>query len=254
MINNNVTKKIQFENNIVEILKRLEIPGNAAKIYIYLLKNGEQNGYSISKHSGINNSVIYRELERLKKHNFINEIGIKNKTYQAINSHALLKLLKDVNKNDELVLEESLSLLLSDSNSQINVKINKYDDLIIQIINELHKSKEEVLIRVWDEEYRRIKETLETLNDNQIKIKILSFTPLKSKIGEVYCYNIDPNKFQEHWKRGIAISIDKKIVIVGNKIGKHPIQGLICNDSLITESIRDQIILDIELAKHRLKT
>ena len=46
--------------------------------------------------------------------------------------------------------------------------------------------------------------------------------------------------------------IDKKIVIVGNKIGEHPIQGLISNDSLITESIRDQIILDIELAKHRL--
>ena len=55
--------------------------------------------------------------------------------------------------------------------------------------------------------------------------------------------------FKNIW---IAISIDKKIVIVGNKIGKHPIQGLISNDSLITESIRDQIILDIELAKHRL--
>ena len=59
--------------------------------------------------------------------------------------------------------------------------------------------------------------------------------------------------FQEHWKRGIAISIDKKIVIVGNKIGKHPTQGLISNDSLITESIRDQIILDIELTKYRLR-
>lgn len=245
---------MDFKSNIIQILKRLEIPGNAAKIYIYLLKNGEQNGYSISKNSGINNSVIYRELQRLKKYNLITEIGITNKTYQAINSHSLLNVLKNLNKRDEIVLEESLSLLLSDSNVQINVKINNYDDLINQIINELHKSKKEILIRVWDEEYQRIKETLQTLNYKKIKIKILSFTPLKSKIGKVYCYNIDPNKFEEHWKRGIAISIDNKIVIVGNKIGKHPIQGLICNDSLITESIRDQIILDIELAKHRLKT
>ena len=242
---------MDFEKNIIQIFNRLQIPGNAAKIYIYLLKNGEQNGYSISKYSGINNSVIYRELERLKKHNFITEIGIKQKTYQAINSHALLKLLKDINKKEEKILKESLSLINNNSNSQINIKIDRYDDLIVQIIKELKKSKNEVLIRVWDEEYQKIQETLNNLKDNQIKI--LSFTPLKSKIAEVYCYNIDPNKFQEHWKRGIAISIDKKIVIVGNKIGKHPIQGLISNDSLITESIRDQIILDIELAKYRLK-
>ena len=243
---------MNFEINIIRILKRLEIPGNAAKIYIYLLKSGQQNGYSISKNSGINNSVIYRELERLKKRNLVIEIGIKNKSYQAINSHALLNKLKSNNKKDEKTLEDSLSLLLSTSNSQINIKINNYEDLINQTICEIEKAQNEVLIRVWSEEFIRIKDTLENLNNKKTKIKILSFTPLKSYVGDVYCYNIDPNKFQDHWKRGIAISIDKKIVIVGNKIGKHPIQGLISNDSLITESIRDQIILDIELAKHRL--
>ena len=244
---------MNFEDNIIRILKRLEIPGNAAKIYIYLLKNGQQNGYSISKNSGINNSVIYRELERLKRKKLINEIGIKNKTYKAINSHALLKQFKDNNKKDEKILQKSLSLLLSSSNSQINININNYEDLITEIICELKNTKREVLIRVQDEEYNRIKDVLESINNTHVKIKILSFTPLKSHIGEVYCYNINPDNFQEHWKRGIAISIDKKIIIVGNKIGKHPIQGLISNDSLITESIRDQIILDIELAKYRLR-
>ena len=36
--------KMNFYYNIIHILKRLKIPGNAAKIYIYLLKNGQQNG------------------------------------------------------------------------------------------------------------------------------------------------------------------------------------------------------------------
>ena len=44
---------------------------------------------------------------------------------------------------------------------------------------------------------------------------------------------------------------DKNIVIVGNKIGKNPIQGLLTNDPLIVESIRDQILLDIALFKSR---
>ena len=40
-------------------------------------------------------------------------------------------------------------------------------------------------------------------------------------------------------------------MIVGNKIGKNPIQGLLTNDTLIVESIRDQILLDIALFKSR---
>ena len=56
---------------------------------------------------------------------------------------------------------------------------------------------------------------------------------------------------KENWKRGLGISIDKNIVIVGNKIGKNPIQGLLTNDPLIVESIRDQILLDIALFKSR---
>ena len=35
---------MNFENNIIQILKRLEIPGNAEKIYIYLLKSGQKIG------------------------------------------------------------------------------------------------------------------------------------------------------------------------------------------------------------------
>ena len=57
------------EENIIRILSRLDVPGNAAKIYIFLLKNGPSTGYAVSKRSGVNNAVVYRELERLKNRN-----------------------------------------------------------------------------------------------------------------------------------------------------------------------------------------
>jgi len=47
------------------------------------------------------------------------------------------------------------------------------------------------------------------------------------------------------------LAIDNKEVIIGNKIGKEPIQGLKTNDPLISESIKDQILLDLKLAKNR---
>ena len=60
---------------------------------------------------------------------------------------ALLNKLKSNNKKDEKTLEDSLSLLLSTSNSYINIKINNYEDLINQTINEIGKAQNE-LIRV----------------------------------------------------------------------------------------------------------
>ena len=51
-----------IENNLIKILSRLYIPGNAAKIYLFLLKNGPSSGYKITKVSGVNSGVVYKEL------------------------------------------------------------------------------------------------------------------------------------------------------------------------------------------------
>ena len=42
------------ENSIIKILSRLDVPGNAAKIYLFLLKNGPASGYKRAKVSGVN--------------------------------------------------------------------------------------------------------------------------------------------------------------------------------------------------------
>ena len=65
----------------------------------------------------------------------------------------------------------------------------------MKIICELKNTKQEVLIRFWEKKYNRIKDILESFNSINFKIKILSFTSLKSHIGDVYCYNINHNKF-----------------------------------------------------------
>ena len=79
----------------------------------------------------------------------------------------------------------------------------------------------------------------------------MSFTPLENPIGETFSYNIDPHSFKENWQRGIALFVDEERVVVGNKIGKYPIHGMLTNDPLIAESIKDQILLDVELVKNK---
>ena len=97
------------ENNLIDILRRFDLPGNAAKIYLFLLKNGPHSAYRVSKDSGVNSAVVYREIERLKSKNLIYQLGSKKKRYEAINGEGLLKHLKKKN-----VAERVFTCLIAD--------------------------------------------------------------------------------------------------------------------------------------------
>jgi len=239
------------EDNLITILKRFEVPGNAAKIYLFLLKNGPTSAYKVSKESGVNSAVVYREIERLKSKNLIYQLGSKKKRFEAINGEGLLKHLKKKNQEDELVLENSLNELLDGHSSLISMKLPEYSDLIEEALKEIKGAKKEILIRGWNEEIDQFYPILKEKEKEGIILHVLSFTPQDRTIKNSYSYNIDAGTIKENWKRGLGISIDKNKVIVGNKIGNDPIQGLLTNDPLIVESIRDQILLDIALFKSR---
>jgi len=241
----------ETEKNIIKILSRLDIPGNAAKIYIFLLKNGPAGGYNISKVSGVNRAVVYKELERLKSRQLVTQFGISKKKYEAINGSDLLNILKKQNKLEEILLESSVKELLMGADTLSTIKINDYDDLILELQREIINAKKEILLRVWPEEYPKVKPQLETAEKKSVEIQLLSFSALDEPIGRAFTYNIEPSTFKDNWKRGIALSIDNKKVVLGNRIGREPIQGLSTNDPLISEAIRDQILLDLELAKSR---
>ena len=240
-----------IEENIIRIVSRLDIPGNAAKIYLFLLKNGPSTAYAVSKTSGVNNAVVYRELERLKSRNLVYQLGIKPLKYEAINKEGLLKTLKKQNKTEEKLLEKSLNELLKGKKNLISIRIDDYDDLIIEIKKEILNAKQQILIRLWSEEMTVLEKDLRNAESKGVNIQLLSFTPLEKPIGETFSYNIDPHSFSENWERGIALFVDEERVVIGNKIGKYPIHAMLTNDPLITESIKDQILLDVELVKNK---
>ena len=56
------------------------------------------------------------------------------------------------------MLEKSLNELLKGSDTLISVKIAEYDDLIYKIQKEILSAKEEILVRVWSDEFVKIEE------------------------------------------------------------------------------------------------
>ena len=162
-----------------------------------------------------------------------------------------LKTLKKQNKAEEKLLEKSLKVILEGKKNLISIRIDDYNDLIAEIKKEIEAAKKKILIRLWSEEMIVLEKELRRAESKGVSIQLLSFTPLENPIGETFSYNIDPHSFTENGERGIALFIDEERVIVGNKIGKYPIHAMLTNDPLITESIKDQILLDVELVKNK---
>ena len=163
----------------------------------------------------------------------------------------MLKNLKKQNKNEEKLLEKSLKDILKDNKNLVSIRIDEYDDLMVEVKKEILAAKNQILIRLWSEELEILEDDLRKMEVKGVDIQLLSFTPLEDPIGETFSYNIDPHSFTENWQRGIALFVDEERVVVGNKIGKYPIHGMLTNDPLIAESIKDQILLDVELVKNK---
>ena len=181
------------------------------KKYLFLLKNGPTSAYKVSKESGVNSAVVYREIERLKTKNLIYQLGSKKKRFEAISGEGLLKHLKKKNQEDEIILENSLNDLLENSSSLISMKLPEYSDLIDETLKDLKNAKKEILIRGWNEEIDQFYQILKEKEKDGLILHILSFTPQKRKIGNTYSYNIDAGTIRENWKRGLGVSIDKNI-------------------------------------------
>ena len=166
---------------------------STAKIYIFLLKNGPSTGYAVSKRSGVNNAVVYRELERLKNRNLVYQLGVKPLKYEAINMDGLVKNLKKQNKTEEKLLEKSLKDILKDNKNLVSIKIDEYDDLMVEVKKEILAAKGQILIRLWSEELEILENDLRKMEGEGVDIQLLSFTPLEKPIGETFSYNIDPH-------------------------------------------------------------
>ena len=162
-------------------------------------------------------------------------------------------VLYDINLNNlenaNKTIYNSLSRMVN--KNLISIRIDDYDDLMVEIKKEILSAKNQILIRLWSEELEILEKDLRKIEDEGVDIQLLSFTPLKNPIGKTFSYNIDPHSFTENWQRGIALFVDEERVVVGNKIGKYPIHGMLTNDPLIAESIKDQILLDVELVKNK---
>lgn len=66
------------------------------------------------------------------------------------------------------------------------MKITAYDDLIDETQKEILSAGKEILLRIWSEDFDKMEEQLKKAESKGIDIQLLSFTPLKTPLGEYF--------------------------------------------------------------------
>lgn len=93
------------------ILEQLGLSPNEAKVYMTLIKNGEQGVSEISKHSGIHRRNVYDAVHRLLSKGLVFEIiSAKESLYGGVDPEKLRELLAEKQNQLELAMPELVSI------------------------------------------------------------------------------------------------------------------------------------------------
>ncbi|HOV14439.1 MAG TPA: helix-turn-helix domain-containing protein [Spirochaetota bacterium] len=207
------------ELSIIESLINLGLTNNEAKIYLYLVRNPNSNGYEISKATGISRSLVYSGLEKIKVMDFIELSKTKTSSYLAKPvdelGHSITKniekSLDNLRKNLVLIQpkqDEELFLTITDKNSQLK-----------KISFMVKTARKYLYISAGTRELDWLKKDLFNL-PSEIDVHIFSFTNLDeySEKFNTYSKNMDLSFIQseenlkDNWR--ILIIKDKEEMLL----------------------------------------
>ena len=94
-----------------EVLKKVGLSTNEIKVYLALLKLGENLASKISNETNLNRSLVYKILEDLIKEGFVGYVIKENRKYfNATSPNKLIDIIKDNEREIKKILPDLLNL------------------------------------------------------------------------------------------------------------------------------------------------
>ncbi|HPO49136.1 MAG TPA: helix-turn-helix domain-containing protein [Spirochaetota bacterium] len=187
-----VNKTADSEQSLVESLVSLGLTNNEARIYLYLVKKPNSNGYEISKNTGISRSLVYGGLEKLKNGGFL-EVS------KSVASSYVIKPIEeleyDISKSVERSiqnLKKNLLLLTPEKEEELFFTITNKKNQLKKMSFLVKNAKKSLYISAGTRELEWIKKDLFNLKEN-VEVHIFSFTNIDeySRKFKTYSRNME---------------------------------------------------------------
>lgn len=221
----------------IEALMSFGLTRQEANIYILLCREGELNGYEVSKLTGISRSNSYSALAGLvdKGASYIIEDGAVKYTPVNIKEFCENKIKFMENNKNSLIKSIPMKKIKDDGYITIKGKnhiMNKFTHMIVN-------AKERVYLFVCDEILNLVIDELNILREKKIKIVIITNSSFEFQGVKVY--------HKEQNLKQIRLIVDSKYVLTGEIEDEMNSTCLYSSNSNIVDVFKESLTNEIKL-------
>jgi len=237
-------------NKIKSKLMDLGFGEYEAKAYIALISESPSTAYEVAKRSAIPTSKIYEVLSRLEERGVVFEVDSKEKRrYLPLPPDELVATHRS--KVDATLgeLREGLNSITSNSRLSFLRTITVYRQFIDKAIQIINEASDALLVSLWPEELKFLKEPLESAINRGVKIAVVHFGESDTPIGQMYCHPLVTTIALEHGGRGLVVVADSKDALFARIMPDDHSEGVHSNSIGFVSMAEDFIRHDIYIMK-----
>lgn len=209
-----------MNQDIINELCKIGFSTYEAKAYIGLVSKNPVTGYELAKNTGVPTAKIYQIIEKLKERNLVITItGDPVKYLPVAPDKVFLSLRNEYNNSLERLTQSFKDLFLNQSGEYI-FNIKGYQEIIQKAKQLIRESTTELIVFLWDEEYRQVMTELTQAVGRQVKIYGVICGRERPDFGDFYHHGYETQVLEEHRGRMFVMVTDEANALLG--VIEHP--------------------------------
>lgn len=197
---------------MIQVLRRFNYTESEVKVYIALLQNGPNNGYEVSKLSGVPRSKVYNILEMLVNRGVVvTSQSSKNVIYRAEPVHRLISLIRSSVEESVQELEQEAAKFTHSFDDEQIWKLSEYQSIMDKCKEMISNAKSELMIQIWEPELIGDIERILLEKEKKLKLLVILYDNSENyhtRLKQVYRHGFEEDKMHETGYRWITIIAD----------------------------------------------
>lgn len=198
------------DHSICSRFEKLGLTNYEARVYMFLLRNGQSYGNEISKNTGVPGSKIYETLSRLVDKGLAHLIQSKPIRYQALPLKEFLNRWQaDASRTIEY-LRENEDQIVTKPQNELLWHISGKKQIMEKIKEIIDSAENSILISLWPEGAAEVEENLRRADERNVQITSIQFGETSLNIGRVFKHLNTPTVEERHGSELFILADRKK--------------------------------------------
>lgn len=186
------------DDMILKNLECLKLSKYEAKVYLCLLREGISYGNEISKLSGVPGPKVYETLSKLVKKGLAYPIESSPVQYRPLPLEEFIDSKQKEMTGVTTFLRINRENIESGETQQLFWQISGKEALLQKAKDLIRKSKDNILISLWQDEATELKDELEIAHLRGVKVISMQYGETGCTVGQVFKHVMVPSVNERH--------------------------------------------------------